>query len=81
MVKAAAFIVPLPFSSLCAGSVPLPPLIIAALSLVMICPLTAWYYAGLYKKSLGGYSGDALGAAIEKAELFCMAAFVLAVSV
>lgn len=34
----------------------------------------ALFYARLYKKSLGGYTGDALGAAVETAELFAIAA-------
>lgn len=56
-----------------AGSDPHPSIIAAALSLLVICPLTARFYARLYGKSLGGYTGDALGAAIETAELLCMA--------
>jgi len=35
----------------------------------VICPLVAFYYARLYRDSLGGYTGDALGAAIETAEV------------
>jgi cobalamin synthase len=31
--------------------------------------LTALFFARLYKKALGGYSGDTLGAAIETAEI------------
>ena len=39
------------------------------LCLCVICPVTAFYYARLYRKSLGGYTGDSLGAAIETAEV------------
>ena len=35
----------------------------------VICPLVAFYYARLYRNSLGGYTGDALGAAIETTEV------------
>jgi adenosylcobinamide-GDP ribazoletransferase len=42
--------------------------IAAILCSCVICPLVAFYYAHLYRKSLGGYTGDALGAAIETAE-------------
>ena len=40
----------------------------------ILCPwiisaLAAFYYARLYRKSLGGYTGDALGAAVETAEV------------
>jgi adenosylcobinamide-GDP ribazoletransferase len=55
------------------GSALLPSIITPAISLFAICPLTAFGYARLYKKSLGGYTGDALGAAIETAELMCLA--------
>jgi len=34
-----------------------------------ISPLAAFYYARLYRNSLGGYTGDALGAAIETTEV------------
>jgi adenosylcobinamide-GDP ribazoletransferase len=44
----------------------------AGICLVLISPLTAWFYARLYRKSLGGYTGDALGAAIETAEILCL---------
>jgi len=43
--------------------------IITALCLCVVSPLVAFYYARLYRKSLGGYTGDALGAAIETAEV------------
>jgi adenosylcobinamide-GDP ribazoletransferase len=45
----------------------------AGVCLVLISPLTAWFYAHLYRKSLGGYTGDALGAAIESTEILCLA--------
>jgi adenosylcobinamide-GDP ribazoletransferase len=45
------------------------PNIITALCLCVISPLVAFCYARLYRNSLGGYTGDALGAAIETAEV------------
>jgi adenosylcobinamide-GDP ribazoletransferase len=52
--------------------------IAAILCPCVICPLVAFYYARLYRKSLGGYTGDALGAAIETAEvLYKLAALVV----
>jgi len=45
--------------------------IAAALGQCVICLLAAFYYARLYRKSLGGYTGDALGAAVETAEVLC----------
>jgi len=45
--------------------------IITALCLCVISPLVALYYARLYRNSLGGYTGDALGAAIETTEVLC----------
>ncbi|MDR1362881.1 MAG: adenosylcobinamide-GDP ribazoletransferase [Spirochaetaceae bacterium] len=41
--------------------------------------LSAAFYARVYSKALGGYSGDALGAAIESGELICLL-FIAAVS-
>lgn len=52
----------------------LPALVYAGFCLVLAGPLTAWFYARLYRNSLGGYTGDALGAAIESAELLSLAA-------
>jgi adenosylcobinamide-GDP ribazoletransferase len=43
--------------------------IAAILCSCVICPLAAFYYARLYRNSLGGYTGDALGAAVETAEV------------
>jgi adenosylcobinamide-GDP ribazoletransferase len=43
--------------------------VITALCVCVISPLVAFYYARLYRNSLGGYTGDALGAAIETAEV------------
>jgi len=34
-----------------------------------ICPFVAFCYARLYRNSLGGYTGDAMGAAVETAEV------------
>jgi adenosylcobinamide-GDP ribazoletransferase len=70
-----------PFSLQFAGNAVLPPIIIAAVCLFVICPLTAFYYARLYRKSLGGYTGDALGAAIETAELLCLTATLMVTNV
>jgi adenosylcobinamide-GDP ribazoletransferase len=55
----------------------LPALIYTGVCLVLVSPLTAWFYARLHRKSLGGYTGDALGAAIESAEILSLAAAVL----
>jgi adenosylcobinamide-GDP ribazoletransferase len=52
-------------------------LVYAGFCLVLAGPLTAWFYARLYRNSLGGYTGDALGAAIESAELLSLAAAAL----
>jgi adenosylcobinamide-GDP ribazoletransferase len=49
------------------------PIIILSMSL-LIAPLTALFYARLYEKSLGGYTGDALGAAVETAEIIYLIA-------
>ncbi|MDR3336220.1 MAG: adenosylcobinamide-GDP ribazoletransferase [Treponema sp.] len=51
----------------------LPAFIYTGVCLVLISPLTAWFYARLYRNSLGGYTGDALGAAIESAEILSLA--------
>jgi adenosylcobinamide-GDP ribazoletransferase len=45
--------------------------IAAILCSCVICPFVAFYYAHLYRKSLGGYTGDALGAAVETTEVLC----------
>jgi adenosylcobinamide-GDP ribazoletransferase len=58
----------------------IPALIFHGVSLLLICPLTAFFYARLYTQSLGGYTGDALGAAIETAELLCLLAAYSAIS-
>jgi adenosylcobinamide-GDP ribazoletransferase len=53
-------------------------LLIPAIGFLLISPLAALFYARLYGKSLGGYSGDALGAAIETGELlYLLAAYVV----
>jgi adenosylcobinamide-GDP ribazoletransferase len=49
----------------------LPP---AAFSCAVTAPLTALFYARLYRRSLGGYTGDALGAAVETSEILYLAA-------
>jgi adenosylcobinamide-GDP ribazoletransferase len=51
--------------------------ILALLSLVVTGPLTALFYARLYRKGMGGYTGDAMGAAVETGEmLYLVAAFI-----
>jgi adenosylcobinamide-GDP ribazoletransferase len=50
--------------------------IAATLCPCVICPLTAFFYARLYQKSLGGYTGDALGAAVETAEVLYVLAML-----
>jgi adenosylcobinamide-GDP ribazoletransferase len=44
---------------------------------VLVSPLAAWFYARLYRNALGGYSGDALGAAIESAEILSLAVSII----
>jgi adenosylcobinamide-GDP ribazoletransferase len=51
-------------------------LVYTAFCLALAAPLTARFYARLYRDSLGGYTGDALGAAIESAEILSLAAAV-----
>lgn len=46
----------------------------AGVCLALAAPLTALFYARLYRNSLGGYTGDALGAAVESAEILSLAA-------
>jgi adenosylcobinamide-GDP ribazoletransferase len=49
-----------------------------AVSLLLAGPLCALFYARVYGKSLGGYTGDALGAAVETAEiLYLMAVYIV----
>jgi adenosylcobinamide-GDP ribazoletransferase len=50
----------------------LPGLILWGLPLVS--PLVSWALAALYRKHLGGYTGDALGAAVELGELLHLGA-------
>ncbi|GHV28245.1 hypothetical protein AGMMS4952_11440 [Spirochaetia bacterium] len=81
LLKLAALALPLCFDTgfLGAAASPafLPVALIPGLSLV-IGPLTALFYARLYEKSLGGYTGDALGAAVETAEIFyLMASYII----
>jgi adenosylcobinamide-GDP ribazoletransferase len=66
------------FGAAILGAAPLPALLILATAFVALAPLAALFYARLYGKSLGGYSGDALGAAIETGEiLYLLAARVI----
>jgi adenosylcobinamide-GDP ribazoletransferase len=70
LLKLAALILPsLCFDTGFLGAAFLSSVIIIAISLLLIGPLTALFYARLYEKSLGGYTGDALGAAVETAEI------------
>jgi adenosylcobinamide-GDP ribazoletransferase len=62
------------FDTTILGAAPLPSLLILAIAFLFISPLAALFYARLYTKSLGGYSGDALGAAIETGEILCLLA-------
>ncbi|MDR2553520.1 MAG: adenosylcobinamide-GDP ribazoletransferase [Treponema sp.] len=78
LLNAAALTGSLPFIPQCAGSAPPPVLIAAAASPFGISALAALYYARLYQRTLGGYTGDALGAAVETSELLCMAAVLAA---
>jgi adenosylcobinamide-GDP ribazoletransferase len=56
----------------------LPSLLTLAVAFLLLAPLVALFYTRLYVKSLGGYSGDALGAAIETAEiLYLLAAYII----
>jgi cobalamin synthase len=59
------------------GKNPLTVIVVTALSLFLI-PLVSFFYARLYRKSLGGYTGDALGAAIETAEVLYLTALLFA---
>jgi adenosylcobinamide-GDP ribazoletransferase len=62
------------FDTAILGAVFLPSLLVLAVGLLVISPLAALFYARLYGKSLGGYSGDALGASIETAEILSLLA-------
>jgi adenosylcobinamide-GDP ribazoletransferase len=46
-------------------------------SLITIAPLTAFFYARLYKRGIGGYTGDTLGAAIETGEILYLTAALI----
>ncbi|MDR2134287.1 MAG: adenosylcobinamide-GDP ribazoletransferase, partial [Treponema sp.] len=52
-----------------------------AAAVFLLCPLTAFFYARLYAKSLGGYTGDAMGAAVETAEILSLAAILAALRI
>jgi adenosylcobinamide-GDP ribazoletransferase len=76
LLKLAALAIPPCFAPGLFGAAPVPALALLAASLLAIGPLTALFYARLYGKSLGGYTGDALGAAVETGEI----AYLLAAS-
>jgi adenosylcobinamide-GDP ribazoletransferase len=66
------------FDTAILGADPLPALLVLAIGFLLISPLAALFYARLYGKSLGGYSGDALGASIETGEiLYLLAACIV----
>jgi adenosylcobinamide-GDP ribazoletransferase len=70
-----AFIPGLSFSTALTGTAPLPAAaLLAGFSVIVIAPGTAFFYARLYRRGIGGYTGDALGAAVETAELLHLAA-------
>jgi adenosylcobinamide-GDP ribazoletransferase len=73
LANAAALWVPL-FDTAPLGAAPLPALLVTAAAFLLLAPLTALFYARIYGKSLGGYSGDALGASIETGEILCLLA-------
>ncbi|GHV72822.1 adenosylcobinamide-GDP ribazoletransferase [Spirochaetia bacterium] len=73
LLKLAALIIPLRIETGFFGAATSPAILIPGLSLV-IAPLIALFYAHLYKKSLRGYTGDTLGAAVETAEIFYLIA-------
>jgi adenosylcobinamide-GDP ribazoletransferase len=50
-------------------------------SLAVLAPLTALFYARLFRRGVGGYTGDALGAAVETGELLALSASFLALDV
>jgi adenosylcobinamide-GDP ribazoletransferase len=78
LVNAAAFIPALRFSTdpmgeTCLAAVPL------TVCSVFIATGTSFFYARLYRRGIGGYTGDALGAAVETSELLHLAvAFIVA---
>ena len=43
-----------------------------AAPLVLIAPLTALFHARLYRRGIGGYTGDALGATVETGEILTL---------
>jgi adenosylcobinamide-GDP ribazoletransferase len=49
------------------------PAAVVVVSFAALAPLTAFFYARLYRRNIGGYTGDALGAAVETGELLCLA--------
>jgi adenosylcobinamide-GDP ribazoletransferase len=73
LAHAVALWVPL-FDTAILGTLPLPALLILAIAFLLLAPLAALFYARLYGKSLGGYSGDALGATTETGEILYLLA-------
>ncbi|MDR2662982.1 MAG: adenosylcobinamide-GDP ribazoletransferase [Treponema sp.] len=79
----AAALMPVPgsgFSVNILGAALVPAALLAGLSALVIAPGTAFFYARLYRRGIGGYTGDALGAAVETAELLYLAAALAAIS-
>jgi adenosylcobinamide-GDP ribazoletransferase len=78
LLNLATLIIPSRFAAGFLGAAAFPAIIVAAVSLLLIGPLTALFYARLYEKSLGGYTGDALGAAVETAEIiYLLATYII----
>jgi adenosylcobinamide-GDP ribazoletransferase len=78
LLNLAALATPLRFNTEFLGGAYFPAILLLAIALLAIGPLTALFYARLYGKSLGGYSGDALGASIETGELlYLLAAYTI----
>ncbi|MDR3147404.1 MAG: adenosylcobinamide-GDP ribazoletransferase [Treponema sp.] len=77
LVNLAAFIPGFGFCVQVWGTAPVSTALLAAFSLGIAAPGTAFFYARLYRRGIGGYTGDALGAAVETAELLHLAAAAL----
>jgi adenosylcobinamide-GDP ribazoletransferase len=80
LVNLAAFIPGFGFSVNILGAAPVPAAALAGFSAILIASLTGLFYARLYRSGLGGYTGDALGAAVETAELLHLAAAWIALA-
>jgi cobalamin synthase len=74
LVNLAAFIPAVRFSTGITGDRLFPAVLLTLFSMVLIAPGTAFFYARLYRRGIGGYTGDTLGAAVETSELLHLAA-------